>query len=213
MNTDASVKKAKARPVNDDYITTREAADMLGVTVRTIQNWVDSGKLFARLTLGGHRRLLRAEVEKFMGPSNEPKVSARTLDSRLRILVVEDNLKLLDLYKLRFSLFKVPHELMTADDGVQGLIMVGRFSPHLMLMDLKMPNMDGFKMLQTLQGMPESQGMKIIVVTGLPASEILQGGGLPPGVSLLPKPVPFDTLEALCMQRATELGFVSSQNP
>lgn len=205
--------KAAKSSAKGEYITTREAAEMLGVTVRTIQNWVDSGKLYARLTLGGHRRLLRADVEKLVGPSNEPKVSAKTLDSRLRILVVEDNLQLLDLYKLRFSIFKVPHELMTADDGVQGLIMVGRFSPHLLLMDLKMPNMDGFKMLQTLQNMPESQGMKIIVVTGLPASEILQGGGLPSGVSLLPKPVPFDTLEALCMQRATELGFVPNLNP
>lgn len=206
----------------NEYITTRDAANMLGVTVRTIQNWVDSGKLYARVTLGGHRRLLRSEVEAFMGQGKADETSTPTsndvpmpiinspIEQKLRVLVVEDNPLLLDLYRLRFSTFSFPHELLTAEDGVQGLFKIGRYSPQLLLMDLCMPNMDGFQMLRALQNMPEADDLKIIVVTGLQATEILEGGGLPSGVSLLPKPVPFDTLEALCMQRATELGLMST---
>lgn len=211
----------------EDFITTRDAADMLGVTIRTIQNWVDSGKLFARITLGGHRRLLRSEVEALLS-QNKPQPStanqknnhlqrsvfepaicnASRATGPLRILVVEDSPPLLNLYKLRFSTFNFPHTLFTAEDGVQGLFKIGRYYPQLVLMDLHMPNMDGFQMLRSLQHMPEAADIKIIVITGLPAADILESGGLPPGIALLPKPVPFDTLETLCMQRATELGLM-----
>lgn len=230
-STIANIATNSADP-KEVYITTRDAAGMLGVTVRTIQNWVDSGKLFAKITLGGHRRLLRSEVEALMNQnmpqtdisnqnssnknsshlqtsSLEPALSnASKATGPLRVLVVEDSPPLLDLYRLRFSTFNFPHTLITAEDGVQGLFKIGRYYPQLVLMDLRMPNMDGFQMLRSLQSMPEATDIKIIVITGLPAADILESGGLPPGIALLPKPVPFDTLETLCMQRATELGLM-----
>lgn len=43
-------------------LTTREAADRLGVSLRTIQLWVDGGKLKAGVTPGGHRRIRLSDV-------------------------------------------------------------------------------------------------------------------------------------------------------
>jgi excisionase family DNA binding protein len=219
-----SIISSKSTDSNENYITTRDAAVMLGVTVRTIQNWVDSGKLFAKITLGGHRRLLRSEVEALMNQHLPQPNSSNQKDNQLptlvfdptlisatgplRVLVVEDSQPLLDLYKLRFSTFNFPHTLFTAEDGIEGLFKIGRYYPQLVLMDLRMPNMNGFQMLRSLQSMPEVTDVKFIVITGLPAAEILEIGGLPPGVAILPKPVPFDTLETLCIQRATELGLM-----
>lgn len=219
-----SIISSNAKDGKESYITTRDAAGMLGVTVRTIQNWVDSGKLFAKITMGGHRRLLLSEVEALMNQhspqpndsiQNDNNVPTLEFDPALisatgplRVLVVEDSPPLLDLYKLRFSTFNFPHILFTAEDGIQGLFKIGRYYPQLVLMDLRMPNMNGFQMLRSLQSMPEVTDTKIIVITGLPAADIIENGGLPPGVAILPKPVPFDTLETLCVQRATELGLM-----
>lgn len=206
-NQPMQLSTATASP-QEEFITTRKAANILGVTVRTIQNWVDSNKLYAKITLGGHRRLLRSEVEALITPNAErPKLVSHVLPAqKLRVLVVEDNPDLLNLYKLRFSTFALAHELYTATDGIEGIFKIGRHMPHLLVMDLRMPNFDGFQMLRSLQNMSEASDLKVIAITGISAAEILEGGGLPLGVALLPKPVPFDTLEALCMQRATELG-------
>ena len=60
-----------------------------------------------------------------------------------------------------------------------------------------MPGIDGFKMLRALHGRPDLGGVHIVVVTGLHAHEIADRGGLPAGVRVLPKPVPFDELERI----------------
>jgi len=49
-------------PNHPDILTTRQAADLIGVSLRSIQLWVESGKLAACKTPGGHRRLQRADV-------------------------------------------------------------------------------------------------------------------------------------------------------
>ena len=47
-----------------DYLTTRQVAKTLGVCLRTIQLWCESGIMASRTTLGGHRRIAKDEVER-----------------------------------------------------------------------------------------------------------------------------------------------------
>lgn len=53
-------------PLNDAFCTTREAAVLLGVSLRTAQLWVDNGTLQAWKTTGGHRRVLRESVNRLL---------------------------------------------------------------------------------------------------------------------------------------------------
>ncbi len=116
---------------------------------------------------------------------------------RLKILVVEDDNALLKLYKLRIAGWDFPVDLSMAANGYEGLMRIGRESPDLLILDLRMPGMDGFQMLQALAVSPLREGMEIVVVTGLGPDEIADRGGLPRGVTLLPKPVPFAQLREL----------------
>jgi len=43
--------------MNPEYITTTEAARLLGVTAQTIRNWIRSGKITTEPTMGGHNRI------------------------------------------------------------------------------------------------------------------------------------------------------------
>jgi len=184
------------------YCTTREASQMLGVSLRTVQLWSESGLLETWKTDGGHRRISRASVQRLLsakgaGEGEHPTSDAlRPLD-RLKILVVEDDSVLLKLYKTVIANWGLPIDVIVAGNGVEGLMLVGREAPDLMIADLSMPGMDGFQLVRSLAASSFREGMEIVVVTGLDAADIEARGGLPSDVRLFPKPVPFAELRTI----------------
>lgn len=179
-----------------------------------MQNWVDKGKLKCYRTAGGHRRLDRGEVSQFIQnqfqPKDfQPKAPAQNLNDDadiLRILIVEDDFSLLRLCELKFSQFSIPHKLYLTHNAFQGLIMVGKFQPHLIFTDLKMPQINGLQMINEIIALPDMSQSKIIVMTGLPIHEIKQMGRIPDGLTVLPKPIPFNTIETILYQQAQTLS-------
>lgn len=182
------------------YCTTREAAEMLGVSLRTVQLWTESGLLEAWKTEGGHRRISRSSVQLLLSgeriPHPGPAAAERRI-ARVKILAVDDDSVLLKLYKAVIAGWNLPVDIITAGDGVEGLIRVGRDTPDLMITDLSMPGMDGFELIRSLATSSFREGMEIVVVTGLDAADVEARGGLPAGVRLFPKPVPFAELRAI----------------
>lgn len=189
------------------YCTTREAAKKLGVALRTVQLWVDSGILDAWKTEGGHRRISVASVQRLLIPGTPLNVPSIVTPERLRVLVVEDDSVLLKLYKLRIASWDLPIDVSTANNGYEALMRIGRDSPDLMIADLHMPGMDGFQMVRNLMTSTLREGMEIVIVTGLDPDAIEQQGGLPPSVTVFAKPVPFPKLrliaERILARRAT----------
>jgi excisionase family DNA binding protein len=182
------------------YCTTREAAEMLGVSLRTVQLWAESGLIEAWKTEGGHRRISRASVQRLLQGGNYPLPKLAVPEQRferLKVLVVEDDSVLLKLYKTVIASWNLPIDLITAGNGVEGLIRVGRDTPDLMITDLSMPGMDGFELIRSLATSSFREGMEIVAVTGLDAAEVVARGGLPEGVRQFPKPVPFAELRAI----------------
>jgi excisionase family DNA binding protein len=78
-----------------DFCTTREAARILGISVRTAQLWVENGTLEAWKTEGGHRRISLASVHRLQQrnlPAAAPAaIEANSTADRMNILVVEDD--------------------------------------------------------------------------------------------------------------------------
>lgn len=191
--------------VQKTFCTTREAASILGISLRTAQLWVENGLLEAWKTEGGHRRISRQSIEKLLvkPPSREAEPvptgsrAARQAGSPLSILVVEDEAALRRVYELTLARWPMQPIVNTAADGYEALLRVGLARPDLLITDLRMPGMDGFRMLKSLRAQPELADMATVVVTGLNPEEIIDQGGIPEGITVLPKPIPFASLLAI----------------
>lgn len=185
--------------VPTESCSTRQAAEMLGVSLRTIQLWVDGGMLEAWKTVGGHRRVDVASVKRLaMGMESRPSDKAQApATAGIKIVVAEDNADLLELYRATLESWNLPMQLITANNGFEALIAIGESHPDLLVTDLDMPGMDGFRMLQVLHNSRNYEKMRIVVVTGLDKDEVEARGGIPSGMGLYRKPVPFPRLRAL----------------
>lgn len=217
------------RAVEKSFCTTREAAELLGVSVGTIQLWVEKGLLEAWKTGGGHRRVVRDSIERLLhkpstysglsaaagifpsevnsgvsaNQENPVQPSGATLAAiplsqrKLKVMVVEDDAALLRLYDTQISRWPMKPEFVGLDNGFAALILLGRHRPDLLILDLHMPEMDGFGMLRVISSTPDLAQTRVVVVTGLDAAEVAARGGLPSAIEVLPKPIPFARLLAI----------------
>lgn len=183
-----------------DFCSTKDAARLLGVSHRTVQLWVENGALQAWKTAGGHRRITMASVHKLVNERREitgggTATAAAAAPDRKKLLLVDDDRTLLRLYELEIAGWNLPLTLVKAHDGFEALLRIGEQRPDILVSDLSMPGMDGFRMIRTLRADPACAGMAIIVVSGLDRPTI-DSMGLPADIPVFPKPVPFTQLRA-----------------
>ncbi|NIM03883.1 response regulator [bacterium] len=83
----------------------------------------------------------------------------------LRILVIDDEEGVLTL--LKFRLGKFGHEVITANNGPEGIRKARMLEPDLILLDLVMPGMSGFRVCELLKGYKKTKDIPIFIFTAL----------------------------------------------
>ena len=80
-----------------------------------------------------------------------------------KVVCVEDEPEMIDLMRLILS--RKGFEVIGANGGVQGLQVIRTEKPDLVLLDLMMPEMDGWQVYQQLKADPSTADIPVIVVT------------------------------------------------
>ncbi|NKC16374.1 MAG: response regulator [Gammaproteobacteria bacterium] len=154
---------------NKRYLTPGEAAELLMVTPMTLRRWVQQGLMKPQTTVGGHRRYLVADLLHFARKQGlhieEYKQEAH------RILIVDDN----------FGLSRFLHEALerlcpglqaqVASSGFEAGHKLLSFEPHAVVLDLMMPDMDGFEVCRMIKESEKTEGITVIAITGYPSDE------------------------------------------
>lgn len=185
---------------DNEFLSTRQAAQRLGVSLGTVQNMVESGVLDAWKTAGGHRRIPTGSVDSLLLKRRSQASRPGKAQEKLDILIAEDDETLQKLYEMTFQGWQLPIGLRIVGDGFEGLLQVGQQAPDILIADLMMPGMDGFEMIRKLRSTPELLSMDIIVVTAIDKDEVRQRG-IPEGVTVFGKPIPFHELKGFVLGR------------
>ena len=181
-------------PSGPPSCSTAHLARRLGVSVPTVQRWVDLGHLKAWKTVGGHRRIDAESAENFIRVQMQQRGGAATATAPVEaapfsVLVVDDNLDDSDLLCALVEIAVPGARIVVAANGFDALIEVGKAMPDLIVTDITMPHMDGVEMIRHLSTRGDARPPAIVAVSSHSAAHVDKLGGLPPGVALLPKPV------------------------
>lgn len=196
----------------DPLLTTREAALRLGVSLRTVQLWVEAGTLPAGRTPGGHRRIRLSAVEALaqrsgLRPAAPTSLSmAAAANAPLDVLLIASSVDQLQLWQEVLQPLGPNVSLRGANNGYTGLLQLGRKAPDLLVTDLAMPDIDGYAMLLTLSGLNEYAPLRVLAITSQMPHQIAERGGLPDRVRVIHQPAPAIAVRAWVESEMIRMG-------
>jgi excisionase family DNA binding protein len=176
------------------FLTTGEIARYCAVSHLTVTNWIRAGKLFASRTPGGHNRIRREDLLRFLIEHDFP-VPRELAKEGKQILVVDDERALVE--TIAQTLREDGYQVSIAFDGYEVGLQMATLRPDLLLLDLIMPGLDGFSICQRVKANPEGKPTKIIAMTGF-----VQEGNLAKAIECgadlcLAKPFQLQTLKVM----------------
>jgi len=149
-----------------NFFTTYHIAKICGVTMPTVIKWIEQGELPAYKTLGGHRRVAKSDLIDFLRKHKLPIPDDLIKEKGCRILIVDDSKTIITLTTI---LIKKNHDhciVSSAMDGFEAGRQVVLFKPHLVILDLKLPGVDGFEVCKKIKSDPQTKHIKILAITG-----------------------------------------------
>lgn len=145
--------------------TTGEVAQICKVSQQTVIRCFDSGRLRGFRVPGSRfRRIPREALVQFMKQNHIPLDALES--GKKRVLVVDDDRAIVDMFSElleRDGRF----EVQTANSGYQAGILTEQFKPDVLLLDFKLPDINGTGVCRTIRSNPSFEHIRIIAISGV----------------------------------------------
>jgi CheY-like chemotaxis protein len=167
-------------PVMDGYATARKLREsgyrgpILALTAHAMkgdrERCLEAGcSDYLAKPIDGHELVAKvnqhlAAVAGNAKPAAESISAAPAAAAGQRVLIVEDSEDARMALKTLLEL--LGHEVRVAGDGTSALAVLGKFKPEVALLDLSLPDIDGYQLAQQLRAIPELQQMVLIALSG-----------------------------------------------
>jgi excisionase family DNA binding protein len=145
-------------------LKSNDAAKYLGVSRSSLTNWVKQSLLGSGLTPGGHYRFTVDELDKFAEKRGLRIPKTLNDSGKIKILVIDDDGAFREFIKDALDVFS-NFELREASDGMQGVLLIGTWQPDLVILDLRMPNMNGIDFCRLLRQNEDTEDVKVIITS------------------------------------------------
>jgi excisionase family DNA binding protein len=148
-----------------EILTVSQASKYCKVSPKTIINWIEAGHLKAYKTVGGHRRIKKEDLDQFLKERGMPLPEESKAEERKKILVVDDDKIIVETIVQALEEDEYGYEMISASDGFEAGLQVSHFKPDLIILDIMMPDINGYEVCQKIKSNPETKDIKIIVLS------------------------------------------------
>jgi two-component system OmpR family response regulator len=186
-----------------------EVADICGVVNQTAINWIKNGFLKAFMTPGGQYRVYAEDLLAFLS-SRGMRVPAELSElpeeepAWERIMIVDDDQNINTLLK-RFLTRQMPgRTIIQAFDGFEAGKLISETKPGIILLDISLPGLDGYKLCRRIKEDQSLGAPVIIAISGLPEEEVEQAIMAEGADAFFRKPLDFGRLQAKIVELTGE---------
>ena len=150
------------------FYTTTDVAKICNVSSVSIIRWIREGKLKTSLTGGGHHRIPLDGLLDFLKELKIP-IPEELLQNSLnpKILIVDDDASIRQMLRVFLKEYLPDAEVQEAEDGFVAGWKTQHFKPDLVLLDIMMPALDGFKYCEFIRRSAEAKKVRIIAISGV----------------------------------------------
>lgn len=167
--------------MSSEQFSSFQIGKMLNVSRQAVNQWIDKGYIQSYRTPGGHRRVRRADLIGFLKERSIPipEMLQKTLTDRVnevqpRIMMIDDDEDFLVLMQ-QAILEQLPRaQVSLFSNGYDALVALGAHAPDLLILDLKMPNIDGLEVCRRLKSNQRTRNLPILILSAHEPEEYRQ---------------------------------------
>jgi two-component system OmpR family response regulator len=141
------------------------AAKICRVSKKTVLNWIYKDALKAFTTFGGHYRIWPGDLKEFIVKAGLDVPFQFVDERKTTFLIVDDDPIYSNLLKEALCVRFPSADVVMTDDGYEALLLIGERKPQLLLLDLRMPKVDGFQVLELLRQRTKDRSMKVVILS------------------------------------------------
>ena len=149
----------KEPQTHPELFTASDVARFCQVDLKTIHNWADKGEIRHFRTPGRHLRFRRLDVLDFLRKYGYPIPEVLRL-GKPKVVAVDDDPNVLAALRRVLSL---RFDLTTFQDPFDALVAVGNLQPDALILDIRMPGLDGLRLLERLKGIEATGHIRALV--------------------------------------------------
>jgi excisionase family DNA binding protein len=169
MSTTTTSSKMK------DVLTTGEVAKICNVAPRTVSKWFDSGALRGyRIPGSKDRRIPLNQLIRFMKQHNMPLNGL--MSGATRVMIVDGEQDIVEVLE-KILEDEAKYEVEIAKSGFEAGVTAEKFRPHVMLLDMHLPDVDGREVAKLVKGNQDLQLTKVIAMSGKMGEDEAKGLG------------------------------------
>lgn len=180
-------------------LSTMQVAERCGVHYTTVRRWILEGNIPAYETPGGHLRVLPDDVDAFLESRKLHGKASPT--GALRVLLVDDD----PVFRESAVEFLGREPNLDAREAADGFVagrLVSEFQPHVVVLDLLMPGVDGFEVCRNIKSSPRSRRTRVLILTAYATAENIRKAQDCGADLCAAKPIALDKLRDIVLRLA-----------
>ncbi|HPK03971.1 MAG TPA: response regulator [Candidatus Sumerlaeota bacterium] len=155
-----------------DQLSSYQIGKMLDVSRQAVNQWIDKGYIPSYRTPGGHRRVRREDFINFLNSRQIPipDILQRAIDQERRsaaprIILVDDDAEFLAVLRQAIQEQLPEARIEAYESGYDALVAIGQGLPDLLVLDIKMPKIDGVEVCRRLKRNDATRRLPVMIVS------------------------------------------------